>query len=227
MNTVKKFGEGLKQLSVQEMASQLRQPSGEIAKEVGKQMNQGNEHICKNAYDLCDLQNGESVLEIGMGNGFFVKEFLKDKPLSKYFGADFSPKMVSESVENNLDLVKSRQVEFIEASIEKLPFSDSSFDKIVTVNTLYFWPNPEENAKELLRILKPNGTLLIGYRHKSLMDKIPFTQHGFTTYTETDVEQLLNEAGFTDISTSQISEPELDFGGTLFSMTGYYTKTKK
>ena len=45
--------------------------------------------------------------------------------------------------------------------MEELPFSDSSFDKIVTVESFYFWPDPEENLKEVYRVLAEDGTFLL------------------------------------------------------------------
>ena len=226
METPKKFGEGL-QLTPQEMAAQLRKPEGETGIKVGEQMNIGNEHICKNTYLVSNLQENETVLEIGMGNGLFVHDYLSSTSKTKYVGLDFSTLMVSESIKNNKKLIQSNRVSFIEASIEKLPFEDNSYDKIVTANTLYFWPNPKENTQELLRVLKPNGLVVIGYRHKEFMDKLELANYGFTKYTPEEVEQLLITNGFEKVKTDSIEEPELYFGGTLFSMKGYYTKTQK
>ncbi len=181
MDTPKKFSEGL-QLSPEIMASQLRKPEGEIGIKVGEQMNIGNEHICKNTYLNSNLQENETVLEIGMGNGLFVNEYLTTTSNTNYVGVDFSSLMVSESIKNNKSLIQSERVTFIEASIEKLPFKDNSIDKIVTANTLYFWPNPKQNTQELLRVLKPNGLLVIGYRHREFMDKLELANFGFTIY---------------------------------------------
>jgi ubiquinone/menaquinone biosynthesis C-methylase UbiE len=179
METRKKFGEAL-QLSPEEMAIQLRRPEGEIGIKVGEQMNIGNEHICKNTYLVSNLQENETVLEIGMGNGLFVNEYLSATSNTKYVGVDFSSLMVSESIKNNESLILSKRVTFVEASIEKLPFEDNSFDKIVTANTLYFWPMPKQNTQELLRVLKPEGQLVIGYRHKEFMDKLELANYGFS-----------------------------------------------
>ena len=63
-------------LSPKELAEQLREPIGEIGREVGKQMNEGNRHICLNSYKLLNPKMGDKILEGGMGNGFFIKNLL-------------------------------------------------------------------------------------------------------------------------------------------------------
>ncbi|MBK7811139.1 MAG: hypothetical protein IPI50_07870 [Saprospiraceae bacterium] len=59
--------------TLKEIAKQLRQPSGEFATQVGQKMNEGNLHINLNTIEALNLQKGDHILEIGMGNGFFVK----------------------------------------------------------------------------------------------------------------------------------------------------------
>ena len=52
-------------------------------------------------------------------------------------------------------------MDLVEASVEKLPFADNAFDKIITVESFYFWPDPAENLKEVYRVLKEQGTFLL------------------------------------------------------------------
>lgn len=58
------------------IADQLRQPTGEYAIQVGEKMNEGNLHINLNTFEVLNLVAGDNILEIGMGNGFFVKNIL-------------------------------------------------------------------------------------------------------------------------------------------------------
>lgn len=214
-------------LSSKELAKHLRQPDGETGRQVGLQMNKGNRHICLNSYKILNPQNGNQVLEIGMGNGFFVKDLLTMANNLKYTGVDFSATMVAESILLNKELVDKEVAIFIEASIEKLPFKDNTFDSITTTNTLYFWPQPTNNVSELLRVLKPNGKLLIAYRTKSCMDQLELAKFGFEKYEILDVENLLDRVGFRDIITQTINEPELEFDGKPFQMTGIFTIGRK
>lgn len=211
-------------LSPKELAKHLRKPSGDTGKEVGLQMNKGNKHICLNSYKVLEPNDGDNILEIGMGNGFFIKDLFQMAASLNYKGVDFSRKMVEEATILNRDFIEEGRVEFNEASIEKLPFDDNVFDCITTTtNTLYFWPQPQENIKELLRVLKPKGKLLVAYRSKDLMDQIELTQYNFEKYEVESVENLFSQAGFSQIKTQVVDEPELEFDGKPFKMQGYYT----
>ena len=214
-------------LTTKELAQHLRKPKGEAGKGVGLQMNKGNKHICLNTYDLLNPNDGDVILEIGMGNGFFIKDLIEKADNIKYTGVDFSKTMVEEASTINNEFLKQGQVQFFEASIEKLPFESDSFDSITTTNTLYFWPQPELNIKELLRVLKPKGKLLIAYRSKDFMDQIELSNYGFEKYEVSHVEALFKNGGFNLVSTQIIEEPELDFDGTRYKMKGIYTMGEK
>ena len=209
-------------LSKNELAGNLRKPEGDNGVEVGKQMNKGNEYISKYSYEQLKPIGNEKVLEIGMGNGFFVPYLMKLADVD-YTGLDYSPLMVSEAEKLNNELKKQRRIKFIEGSVEKVPFEDHFFDAIVTANTIYFWPNVVENAKELLRVLKPGGRLLVAYRNKELLDKIEFTKYGFNKYEISEVEEVFEKSGFKNISTKVLDEPALDFDGKPLTVKGVYT----
>lgn len=214
-------------LSPEELAKHLRKPDGETGKTVGLQMNKGNKHICLNSYQVLNPSKGQHILEIGMGNGFFVKDLLQMAEDLMYTGVDFSPTMVKEAIQLNEQFIKEGVVGFKQASIEELPFPDNFFDCITTTNTLYFWPQPEENIEELHRVLKPNGKLLIAYRSKEFLNHLELANYGFEKYEKTAVEKLLTDFGFNQVSTKEISEPELEFDGKKLSMLGLYTKGLK
>ena len=84
-------------LSPQELAKHLRRPEGETGKAVGIQMNKGNKHICLNSYKILNAQDGERILEIGMGNGYFISDLFQMADNIKYIGLDFSPTMIEEA----------------------------------------------------------------------------------------------------------------------------------
>ncbi len=216
-----KFGDG--KIEPKELASQLRKPSGIVGKKVGEQMNEGNKQICRNTYKVLAPSEGDKILEIGMGNGLFIKELLGLADGLHVTGLDYSSTMVEESIRLNESLIQDKKAEFVQGSIEKLPFKKASFNSITTTNTLYFWPDPENCAKELLRVLKPGGKALIAFRDKAFLDQIEATKFGFQKYTAKDCEQLLERAGFINISTIVHPEDELDFNGKIIQMEGNFT----
>ena len=210
-------------LSPKELAKQLTKPEGETGKAIGLHMNEGNKHITLNSYRILKPQAGDSILEIGMGNGYYIKDLLAAASGLKYTGVDYSEIMVEETGNFNKEALARNQVQIIHASIEKLPFNKNTFDSIVTTNTIYFWPNEIENAKELLRVLKPGGKLCIAYRSKEFLEMLPMTKFGFKKFIAKDVEQILKQAGFLKIYTEVMKEPEVDYNGTTIQMIGHFT----
>ena len=210
-------------LSKQELAAQLRKPEGSNGKAVGKQMNKGNKFICLNSYKILNPHKNSLVLEIGMGNGLFIKDLFNISNPLKYIGLDFSQTMIDEATTSNQNFMNQQKVSFIKGSVETLPFEDNSIDYVTTTNTIYFWPNLIENTKEIYRVLKPNGKLLIGYRSKELMDQIEVANYSFNKYTVDEIEQLLKNIGFQKIDTEIIPEPDLDFDGKIMKMAGCYS----
>ena len=95
-------------------------------------------------------------------------------------------------------------MDILEASVEQLPFADNSFDKIITVESFYFWPSPQENLKEVFRVLKNSGTFLLVadvYQKKGLSDKTLENIRNFHLFNPTPEEfrTLFEQAGFSDI----------------------------
>ena len=71
-------------MDFQAVAQQLRKPDGDIGRRVGKKMNEGNLWIYKYTLDALNLEPNQHVLEIGMGNGAFVKDLMAKGNSIKY-----------------------------------------------------------------------------------------------------------------------------------------------
>lgn len=189
------------------IATQLRQPQGEFAVQVGERMNKGNLHINLFTLDALNLNGEENILEIGMGNGFFVKNLLNKYPKIKYSGCDYSEIMVGESKRNNNEFIENGRADFICGQADKLPFEDAGFDKIFTINTLYFWEDTTAVFNELKRVLKPSGQIIIAVRPKKVMEKYPFVKYGFKMYDRDTLISLVTDNNFSIIDVLESEEP--------------------
>lgn len=212
---------------LKEIAAQLRQPHGEMAHEVSSRMNKGNQHMNLFAIQTLNPQQGDAILEIGMGNGFFVKDILSTNPSIQYTGCDFSEAMVAEATALNAPYINSSQALFHLASADNLPFTTESFDKIFTVNTIYFWDNPTTVLDEMKRVLKPDGQLLIALRSKSVMEVYPFTQYGFIMYNADDLNTLLSENGLKITQILEEYEPDQEINGETIIVSSMVVCAKK
>jgi len=197
------------------IAGQLRQPSGEYAIQVGKKMNEGNLHINLNTFEALNLTKGDNILEIGMGNGFFVKNILSADNSIKYTGCDFSEIMVDEACKQNDIFIASGQAEFCNADASELPFDSESFDKVFSINTIYFWDNPKIVLAEIWRVLKPKGQITISVRPKSIMEHYPFVKYGFKMFVKEDLTELISKNNFKVIDILEKTEPEVEINDEL------------
>jgi ubiquinone/menaquinone biosynthesis C-methylase UbiE len=206
------------------IATNLRKPEGELGKQVGQKMNEGNRHMNLYAIEAVEPSSGDDILEVGMGNGYFVNEIFSTVNDIYYTGCDFSQTMIDEAHRINAPLVHEGKAKFILSDAAKLPFADHTFDKVFTVNTLYFWETPAVTLAELRRVLKPKGKLVIAIRPKSTMQHLPFVKYGFTMYTREDVVKILSGNGFTVSAYAEHSEPDQEIGGQQIKMGALIVK---
>lgn len=202
----------------QNLAAQLRHPSGEAGLQIGEWMNRGNVHINLDTVEILNAAAGDTILEIGMGNGFFVKNILQKHGSIKYTGADFSEVMVAEAKRINTEWINNGQANFVLADATALPFADAGFNKIFTINTIYFWEDTVTILAELKRVLQPKGKLIITLRPKRQMTNYPFTKYGFTMYSKEEVEQLLIKNGYSILQSVEIQEPNFELNGEMVKM---------
>lgn len=201
-----------------QMASQLRKPEGEEGIKTGESMNQGNKFMNLQTIDVLAPKRGDSILEIGMGNGLFAGEILRRDDSIRYTGFDYSPIMVQEAKRINAQWIAEGRADFVVGDIASLPFTKGSFNKIFTVNTIYFWKDNAAVLSQLKRVLKRDGTLIISLRPKRQMEHYPFTRFGFTMYSESVLKEMLIANGFGVRKMHQNQEPDYEFNGSLFKM---------
>ena len=186
----------LSEEDLKNIAKQLACPEGEHGIKTGEMMHANNIGMTTSAIAALDLKNNETVLEIGHGNGGHIAQLLSKAENLHYFGADISATIIAEAEKINQDFITKGKVHLQLTDGITLPFEDGLFDKIFTVNTIYFWTNPSEYLNEIKRILKPKGTLAICFADKTFMQNLPFTPYGFTLYNIETVTERLEKAGF-------------------------------
>ncbi len=98
-----------------------------------------------------------NILEVGIGTGQSIDFYNKD---AKVIGIDFSEKMLDKAEEK---LAKSgkKNITLKQMDAENLDFKDNSFDYVVTSCVFCSVPNPMKGLKELRRVLKPTGKLIM------------------------------------------------------------------
>ncbi len=177
-------------------------PAGEAGALMLERMNQSHDAVTSWGLDFLELEEHQNVMDLGCGGGATLRR-LYDRGARHLTGVDYSEVSVSESTRNNQELVQNGVLEIVQASVEHLPFADHSFDVIVTVESFYFWPDPEENLKEVHRVLKKGGHLLVildTYETDSLSDETRenIRKYHMTVLTEKEFMELFRRAGFVE-----------------------------
>lgn len=195
-------------LAPAELASHLGNPRGEVGLAVGEFMNRVNMKLSEDAYRRLDLQRGDNVLEIGVGNGLFIDSLLQLAPDTRYTGVDISETMLTSAAQANPALVENGRVSLKLASVDDMPLDDASIDRAVTVNCIYFWPDPAKALQEIRRVLKPAGRLIVAAVSPETAATSPHfkLEHGFRIYDAEALEKMHREAGFASVSVDIYTE---------------------
>jgi demethylmenaquinone methyltransferase/2-methoxy-6-polyprenyl-1,4-benzoquinol methylase len=123
----------------------------------------------RRARDLVMDGRQKSLLDLGIGTGKFLREFLEGNSWQRLAGVDFSSAML-QAARKELP----RQIELIEADFHELPFQDESFDLIISGFTLRSVKDMPHFLKEIHRLLTRGGktALLCLTRPKNLFWRI-------------------------------------------------------
>jgi SAM-dependent methyltransferase len=101
---------------------------------------------------LLEDVNKEYSLEVGVGSGIFAQ------PLGIKIGVDPSMEMLKRALKRGIKVVRG--------VAEKLPFRSKVFQTVLMVTTICFVDDPILTFKEIERVLKKDGTLVVGFVDK-------------------------------------------------------------
>ena len=76
-------------------------------------------------------------------------------------GIDFSKTMLAAAMRRNAAAVRDGRVDLRLGDAADLPFAPGRFDKVFSIHSIYFWRQPVEVLKNVLRVLKPGGMLVL------------------------------------------------------------------
>lgn len=118
---------------------------------------------------VCDVINSidfSNCLDVGCASGHMFSEIAKRFPKAKYFGIDV--------YENAIEYAKKNypKIEFKTASADNLPFRDNFFNLVIFYETIEHVENPIACLKEIKRVLKKGGILILAMDSGSILFKI-------------------------------------------------------
>ncbi len=180
--------------------SQFAKPTGFFGKILAKGMAWGHKDFYKNTAKVLNLTRDDTYLEIGFGSGLFIKKYVSH--VSKIAGLDYSEDMVKLANDINKMLVESGKAEFKQGDVSSIPWDNTEFSIVVAIETFFFWSEPEKSLKEIYRVLKPGGRLVIEMAYNK-DDGINHMKHikkmNLRLYSGDEMKKLLKESGFIEI----------------------------
>jgi len=148
---------------------------------------------------LLGVQPADQVLEIGFGPGLAVAELVR-AGAGHVYGLDHSGVMLRQASRRNAAAIRAGRVTLMRASVDQIPPAlDGPFDAILAVNSLGFWSAPAQRLAELRRRLAPGGRIAIASQ-----PRCPGATAETTRSAASEIENLLRDAGFTDLSTQTL-----------------------
>ena len=196
----------MKKEELQAIAAQLKHPTGEKGVEMANMMHETNINMTRHSIQNLNIAAANKILELGHGNAAHLEFVMQQAEKLTYYGLEMSELMFQEARQINRNYVSQKQAFFSLYGGNAIPFQDSFFDKIFTVNTIYFWQEPEKFLLEIYRILKPDGNFCLTFAEESFMKQLPFTAYEFTLYSTEKVQQLIEKTAFKIVYTETLTE---------------------
>ncbi|CAA9497419.1 MAG: hypothetical protein AVDCRST_MAG31-161 [uncultured Sphingomonas sp.] len=167
------------------LARQFAEPSGLAGRLViAPWLNRIGRRLNDLALDLLQPEPGERLLEVGYGGGGLLKRLARAGP-ARLVGADPSPAVPR----------RIAGAELVRAEGAALPFCDRSFDAVVSVSVLHFWPKLEPVLGEFARVLRPGGQLVLVFEPPEALRRWAGHRYGFQLWSEADVVAAAAAAG--------------------------------
>ena len=142
----------------------------------------------------------ETVLDIACGTGELERLLLQQNPQQRITGVDLSEEMLKVARQK---LSEYSQVSWKAASASELPLCNSCFDVVICANSFHYFDDPQSSLKEIQRVLKPKGRVIIldwckDYWGVWILDSIlkVFDSAHQQSYTQNEFHNLLTTAGF-------------------------------
>ena len=184
-----------------------RMPTGKKARET-----YGNpvfhKPMFKGLLHYLNLSENDALLEIGCGGGVFIQEALGSGCTIK--AIDHSPDMVNLARKLNEDAIKSGRVEITRSDALNLPFGDLSFTCAASNIVFIFIDQPVKFLKEVYRVLKPGGRLVLFTVSEKSKGTIaapePYASLGHY-HSSRKLAEMAGEAGFSEV---RVESPSLE-----------------
>ncbi len=185
------------------VGSQFANPHGMAGVICCKIMNVINRAMYRRVVSLLQLPSGASLLDIGYGNGYLLKQIGKAYRAELY-GIDPSEDMKLLASRRNKAADRAGRLHLTTGDCCRLPYGEDFFHAVTSVNTVYFWLDTLTGLREIRRCLRPGMCFYNVVYTKEWLDALSYTEKGFLKFEPELLVALGYEAGFTAVTVQEI-----------------------
>jgi len=174
----------------------------------GESMQYDHWPVSAPAVESMQLQATDNVLDVGCGSGWLSRILAQRVPQGRVVGVDISDEMVRHARQASTAVDNAM---FVVGSVDEIPWEAHFFDKMISVESSYYWPDPARGLKETYRVLREGGSawMVINYYRDN-----PYChQWGALLDVPTHLlsadqwEQLFLDAGFSEAAYHFVPDP--------------------
>jgi len=120
--------------------------------------------------EISKLNKDNLVLELGSGTGY-ITEYISDITQCQITGIDIAAEAIEYASVRTKD--KKNRIFFEIKDMDNLDYADNYFDAVISIDTLYFVKDLENSIKNIVRVLKPEGSMYIFYHVHPDVGNVP------------------------------------------------------
>ena len=174
----------------------------------GPKMEQHHLDITLKTLRRMDVKAGDRVLDLGCGSGWATRLLARMVGgEGRVVGLDVSDEMVLQA---RAASKKFNNVVYVQGSAEQIPEEENSFDKVLSVESFYYYADQDRALRELFRVMAPKGRLFILinlYRDNEYslqwVGKLRVPVH---VRSEAEYVEMLRRDGFEDVEAARIPD---------------------
>jgi SAM-dependent methyltransferase len=174
----------------------------------GEEMERDHWPITQPTLEWMNLRPTDNVLDIGCGAGWLSRILAKRVPEGRVVGMDISDEMIHRSRHKSVEFPN---LVFVVGGVHEIPWEANFFDKAISVESSYYWPDPARGLREICRVLREGGSawILINYYR----DNPHCHQWGAVLAIPTRLlsadewAQLFRDAGFAEVKHRRVVDP--------------------
>jgi SAM-dependent methyltransferase len=180
------------------LSRQAARPAGATGRLLGRLWVHETAAVNDAALDLLNVSVGDRVLEIGFGPGRTLERLAEAG--ASVDGVEVSSAMLCAAAKRNTDAVRGGSIRLHTGDGIRLPALDDTIDAVLSVHTIYFWPDPPATIAEIARTLRPGGRMVLAFRDGAVPLPSRLDPRIYNAPTVETATGWLRDAGLTGVT---------------------------